>query len=58
MRERFEILEFISTAIDQAEKDLMKVMKSNKLAMFLDDKTEMAGVATKPNEESIEYAQI
>ena len=25
--------------------------------MFLDDKTEMAGVVTKPNEESMEYAQ-
>ena len=35
----------------------MKVMKSNRLTMFLDDMTEMAGVATKPNEEIMEYAQ-
>ena len=34
----------------------MKDMKSNRLTMFLDDKTEMAGVATKPNEESTENA--
>ena len=35
----------------------MKVKKSYGLSMFLDDKTEMAGVVTKPNEESMEYAQ-
>ena len=35
----------------------MKVKNSYGLSMFLDDKTEMAGVVTKPNEESMEYAQ-
>ena len=35
----------------------MKVKKSHGLSMFLDDKTEMAGVVTKPNGENMEYAQ-
>ena len=41
----------------QTEEDLVKVKKSYGLTMFLDDMTEMAGVVTKPNEESMEYAQ-
>ena len=35
----------------------MKVKMSYRLSMFLDDETEVAGVVTKPNEESMEYAQ-
>ena len=35
----------------------MKVKMSHGLSMFLDDKTEMAGVVTKPNGENMEYAQ-
>ena len=35
----------------------MKVKKSYGLSMFLDYMTEMACVGTKPNEESMEYAQ-
>ena len=35
----------------------MKVKRSHGLSMFLDDMIEMAGVGTKPNEESMEYAQ-
>ena len=41
----------------QTEEGLMKVKKSYGLKMFLDDMNEMAGVVTKPNEESMEYAQ-
>ena len=54
-----ENLEFIhvNIVICQTEEDLMKVKSSNRLTMFLDDKTEMVGVVTKPNEESMEYAQ-
>ena len=52
-----EILEFTYTVICQTEEDVMKVKNSYRLTMFLDDKTEMAGVVTKPNEESTEHAQ-
>ena len=50
--ERFanvEILEFFHIVICQTEEGPMKVKKSYG-SMFLDDKTEMAGVVTKPNE--------
>ena len=43
--------------ICQTEEDLVKVKKSYGLSIFLDDKTEMAGVVTKPSEESVENAQ-
>ena len=51
-----EILDIRYTVICQTAEDLMKVKKSNMLTMFLDDKTEMANVVTKPNER-IEYCQ-
>ena len=47
----------IYIVICQTEEDLVKVKKSYQLSMFLDDKTQMAGVVTKPNGESMENAQ-
>ena len=51
-----EILEFVYTVICQMEEDLM-VENSDKLTMFLEDKTDMAGAETKPNEVDMECAQ-
>ena len=52
-----EILEFVYTVIRQTEEDLKKLEKSSKLTMFLDDKTEMVGAETKPNELGMECVQ-
>ena len=35
----------------------MRVMNSYRLTLFLEDRTEMAGVVTEPAEESMEHAQ-
>ena len=51
------MLEFNCTATCLTEKDLMKVKKSKRLKMFLDDKTQMTGVVIQPNEKSMVYAQ-
>ena len=39
-----EVLEFVYTVICQTEEDLVKVVKSNRLMMFRNDETAMAGV--------------
>ena len=50
-----EILEFIYVyiVICQAEEGPMRVMYSYRLTIFVDDKTEVAGFETDPNEESM-----
>ena len=54
-----EILEliYVYIVIGQTEEGLMSIMNSYKLTIFLDVKTEVAGVEREPNEESMWHAQ-